>query len=156
MSTSKRPIPDVPIIARVFNLIGGLILLGAVAVGVWFAMQYKSSAGISTLVLPICGGLIFVGGFYLGAAEVIQLVARIAIEANRSADAAERAAEAQRNQRLFLYYVGNEVRGPVALDVLRSLRSVKGESRQVSGESLACRVGETDWKRLADFMDKSA
>ena len=157
-STPKRPIPNTPALALVFNIIGGLILLGAVAVGVGFAMQFKSTAGIGSFALPICGSLIFVGGFYLGAAEVIHLIARIAIEAGRSADASERAiaAEAQRNQRHFLYQVGHDARGPVSLDVLRSMRAIKGDMRQVSGETLACRVGDSEWKRLADFMDKSA
>ena len=156
---AKPPIPNVPILARVFNIIGGIILLGAVAIGVGIAMQFKSSAGIGSLALPLCGSLIFVGGFYLGAAEVIRWIARIAIAAGRSADADERsaaAAEFQRNQRLFLYHVGNDVRGPVSLEVLRSMRAVKGDMRQISGESLVCRVGDSEWKRLADFMDKSA
>jgi len=159
MSTPKRPVPNVPALARVFNIIGGLILLGAVAVGAGMAMQFKSSAGIGSLALPLFGSLVFVGGFYLGTAEVIQLIARIAIEAGRSAEAAERtaaAAESQRNQRLFLYHVGPDVRGPVSLDVLRSMRAVKSDMRQVSGESLVCRIGDAEWKRLADFMDKSA
>lgn len=151
----KRPIPNVPTLARVFNIIGGIILLGAVALGVGIALQFRSGP----LVLPLIGSLIFVGGFYLGAAEVIQWIARIALEASRSADAAERAAAAaefQRNQRSFLYHVGNDVRGPVSLEVLRSMRAVKSDMRQISGESLVCRVGDSEWKRLADFMDKSA
>jgi hypothetical protein len=159
MSIPKRPVPNVPVLALVFNVLGGLILLGAVAVGVGIAVQFKSSAGIGSLALPLCGSLLFVGGFYLGAAEVIHLIARIAIEANRSAEAAERsaaAAESLRKQRLFLYHVGNDVRGPVSLEVLRSMRAVKGDMRQISGESLVCRVGDAEWKRLADFMDKSA
>jgi hypothetical protein len=103
--------------------------------------------------------LIFVGGFYLGAAEIIQLIARIAIETCRSAEAEERSAavaEFQRNQRLYLYQVGSDLRGPVSLEVLCSMRSIKSEMRPVSGETLVCRIGESEWKRLADFMDKSA
>jgi hypothetical protein len=157
MSNSKRPVPNVPALALIFNIIGGLVLLGAIAAGVGVGMQWKSAAGANFTLLPLIGSAVFTGALFLGAAEVIQLIARVAIEAGRSADAAERtavAAETQSKPRLFLYHVGNEVRGPVTIEVLRSLRSVKGDMRQVSGESLACRVGETEWKRLAEFMDK--
>ena len=159
MSTPKPPITSIPILALIFNIIGGLVLLAAVALGVGAAMQFKSVSGGVLVVLPVVGGLIFTGVLYLGAAEAIQLIARIAIEACRTAEAAERSAAAadfQRNQRLYLYQFGNEIRGPVSLDVLRSLRAVKSEARQVTGETLVCRVGDADWKRLADWMEKPA
>ena len=157
MSSQKNRIPTVPTLALVFNILGGLILLGAVAVAVGAALQFKSNTANSLVALPVIGSLIFIGIGYLGAGEVIQLIARIAIEACRTADAAERsaaAADQQRQQPLYLYLVGEEVRGPVSLDVLRTLRSVSTGPRYVTGETITCRVGETDWKRLADFMDK--
>ena len=92
------------------------------------------------------------GALFLGAAEVIQLIARIAGEACRTADAAE----LQVKPRLYLYLVGEEVRGPVSIEVLRSLRSIKTGPRHVTGETLVCRVGDAEWKRLADSMDKPA
>jgi hypothetical protein len=113
-------------------------------------MQFKSSAGSSIVALPVVLGLIFTGALYLGVAEVIQLIARIAQESARTADAAE----AQRN--LYLYLVGEEIRGPITFDHLRSLRSVKSQARYVTGETIACKVGSTDWVRLADVMDKPA
>jgi hypothetical protein len=159
MSTPKRPIPSIPALALIFNLLGGLVLLAAVAVAVGAAMQFKATSGSSLVALPIVGGLIFSGVLYLGVAEVIQLVARIAIEACRAADATERSAaatEQQRNQPLYLYHISNDIRGPVSMDILRSLRAVTGETRLVTGETLICRVGDADWKRLADFMDTPA
>ncbi|EDY21258.1 hypothetical protein CfE428DRAFT_1551 [Chthoniobacter flavus Ellin428] len=57
-------------------------------------------------------------------------------------------------KRNSLYHISNDIRGPVTLEVLRSLRAVKGEARLVTGETLVCQVGESEWKRLADFMDK--
>jgi hypothetical protein len=155
MSNPKPSIPFVPALALVFNLIGGLILLAAVAVAVGAAMQYRANFSGMIVALPVIGGLLLAGIFYLGTAEVIQLIARIAIEASRTADAAERsaaAAEQSRHPALYLYQVGEEVRGPVSLDVLRSLRSVTSGPRYVTGETLTCRVGETEWKRLADAM----
>jgi hypothetical protein len=151
MSSPKNRIPTVPTLALVFNILGGLVLLGAVAVAVGAAMQFKSNTANSLVALPVIGSLIFIGIVYLGAGEVIQLIARIAIETCRTADAAESAAT---RQDLYLYQVGEEVRGPVSLDVLRSLRAVTNGPRYVTAETIACRVGETDWKRLADFMDK--
>lgn len=157
MSSQKNRIPTVPTLALVFNILGGIILLAAVAVAVGAALQFKSNTSNSLVALPVIGSLIFIGIVYLGAGEVIQLIARIAIEACRTADAAERSAavaDTQRQQPLYLYQVGDEVRGPVSLDVLRSLRSVSTGPRYVTGETITCRVGDTDWKRLADFMDK--
>lgn len=151
MSSPKNRIPTVPTLALVFNILGGLVLLGAVAVAVGAVMQFKSNTANSLVALPVIGSLIFIGIVYLGAGEVIQLIARIAIETCRTADAAERSAA---SQDLYLYQVGEETRGPVSLDVLRSLRAVTNGPRYVTGETIACRVGETDWKRLADFMDK--
>lgn len=150
MSSPQRPIPAVPTLALVFNILGGLTLLVAVAVGVGALMQFKSSAGSSIVALPVVIGLLFTGALYLGVAEVIQLIARIAQETARTADAAE----AQRT--LYLYLVGEEIRGPVTLDHLRSLRSVKSQARYVTGETIACKIGGTDWVRLADIMDKPA
>src|SRR4051812_21125236 len=98
MSTPQRPIPSIPPLAFIFNIIGGLTLLAAVAVAVGAAMQFKSTSGSSLVALPIVGGLIFSGILYLGVAEVIQLIARIAIEASRQADAAERSADATESQ----------------------------------------------------------
>jgi hypothetical protein len=159
MSTTKRPIPTVPALAVIFNILGGIILLAAIAVAVGAVMQIKTTPGSMLVAAPAVGGLLLAGIFYLGTAEVIQLIARIALEACRSADAADRsaaAAEAQAKQRLYLYHVGADVRGPVTIEVLRSLRSVKVEPRYVTGETLVCRVGESEWKRLAESMDKSA
>lgn len=156
MSSPKNRIPTVPTLALVFNILGGLVLLGAVAVAIGAAMQFKSNTSNSVVALPVIASMVFIGIVYLGAGEVIQLIARIAIEACRTADAAERSAVAdeQRNQALFLYQVGEEVRGPVSIDILRSFRAVSFGPRYVTGETLVCRIGETDWKRLADFMDK--
>lgn len=150
MSSPVRPVPAIPVLAFILNIFGGLTLLAAMAVIVGAAMQFKSTAGSSLVALPVIGGLIFAGMLYLAAAEVIQLVARIAIEAGRTADAAE----AKRNEPQYLYHIHNDIRGPVPLEVLRSLRSVKSEARLVTGETLVCQVGDSDWKRLADFMDK--
>jgi len=150
MSSPNRPVPAVPVLALILNIFGGLTLLAAVAVIVGAAMQFKSNAGSILVALPIVGGLIFTGILYLAAAEVIQLVARIAIEAGRVADAAEK----KRDEAQFLYHIGNDIRGPVPLEMLRSLRAVKSEARLVTGETLVCQVGEAEWKRLADFMDK--
>jgi hypothetical protein len=36
------------------------------------------------------------------------------------------------------------------------MRAIKSEIRPVSGETLVCLIGESEWKRLADFMDKPA
>ncbi|MDR3406193.1 MAG: hypothetical protein P4L99_27160 [Chthoniobacter sp.] len=152
MTTPRRPIPSTPALAFIFNIIGGLILLAAVAVAVGAAMQFKSTSGSSLVALPIVGALVFSGILYLGVAEVIQLIARIAIEAGRQADAVEQ----QRPAPLYLYLVGEETRGPVSMDVLRSLRSLTTGPRYVTGETIVCKVGETDWKRLADTMDKPA
>lgn len=152
MSSPNRPVPAVPALALILNIFGGLTLLAAVAVIAGAAMQFKSTAGSSLVAVPIIGGLIFAGMLYLAAAEVIQLVARMAIEAGRVADAAEQ----KRSDPQFLYHIGNDIRGPVSLEVLRSLRSVKSEARLVTGETLVCQVGESEWKRLADFMDKPA
>ena len=152
MSSPKDRIPTVPTLALVFNILGGLVLLGAVAVAVGAAIQFKSNTANSIAALPVIASMVFIGIVYLGAGEVIQLIARIAIETCRTADAAEHSAAA--SQTLYLYQVGEEVRGPASLDVLRSLRAVTQGPRYVTGETLACRVGETDWKRLADFMDK--
>jgi hypothetical protein len=152
MSSPQRPVPALPVLALILNIFGGLTLLGAVAVIVGAIMQFKSTAGSSVVALPIAGGLVFCGMLYLAAAEIIQLVARMAIEAGRMADATEQ----HRGQRQFLYHIGNDIRGPVSLDFLRTLRAVKGEARLVTGETLVCPVGEADWKRLADFMDKPA
>lgn len=150
MSSPNRPVPAVPVLALILNIFGGLTLLAAVAVIVGAAMQFKSTPGSSLAALPLIGGLVFAGMLYLAAAEVIQLVARIAIEAGRVADATEKkGGEAQ-----YLYHISNDIRGPVPLDVLRSLRAVKSEARLVTGETLVCRVGDSEWKRLADFMDK--
>lgn len=151
MSSPKNRIPTVPTLALVFNVLGGLILLGAVAVAVGAALQFKSNTSNVLLALPVIGSLIFIGILYLGAGEVIQLIARIAIEACRTADAAERPPA---SPTLYLYLVGEEVRGPVSMEVLRSLRSVNTGPRYVTGETITCQVGETEWKRLADFMDK--
>jgi hypothetical protein len=155
MSNPKRPIPSVPALARIFNILGGLVLLAAVAVAVGAAVQFKSAGGNALAALPIVGALIFSGILYLGVAEVIQLIARIAIEAGRQADATERAttpAAPPPQPPLYLYLVGEDTRGPVSLDVLRSLRSVTTGPRYVTGETLVCKVGESDWKRLADSM----
>jgi hypothetical protein len=152
MTAPKRPIPTTPALALIFNIIGGLIILAAVAVAVGAAMQFRATSGSSLVALPLVGGLIFTGILYLGVAEVIQLVARIAIEASRAADAAQ----AQRPAPLYLYLVGEEVRGPVSMDQLRSLRAVTAGPRYVTGETIACCVGETTWQRLADFMDQPA
>ena len=152
MTTPRRPIPSTPALAFIFNIIGGLILLAAVAVAVGAAMQFKATSGSSLVALPIVCGLAFSGILYLGVAEVIQLIARIAIEAARQADAVE----LQKPAPLYLYLVGEDTRGPVSLDVLRSLRSVTTGPRYVTGETIVCKVGETEWKRLADSMEKPA
>ena len=157
MSSPHKRIPTVPTLALVFNILGGLILLAAVAVAVGAAMQFKSNTANSIVALPVIGSLIFIGIVYLGAGEVIQLIARIAIETCRAADAAERTAAAtdqQRQEPLYLYQVGDEVRGPVSLDILRSLRAVSTGPRYVTGETLVCRVGDVTWQRLANPMDK--
>jgi hypothetical protein len=50
----------------------------------------------------------------------------------------------------FFYEVSGEARGPVSLDHLAAMRSLPSESRYVTGETLVCRYGSTQWLRLAE------
>ncbi|MEP6667900.1 MAG: DUF4339 domain-containing protein [Chthoniobacter sp.] len=51
----------------------------------------------------------------------------------------------------FLYVSGGDIRGPLSLAVLRSMRAFKGEARPITGETMVCQPGGTAWVRLADL-----
>jgi hypothetical protein len=154
---SKRPIPDTPALTYVFNIIGGLCVVAGVAFGVIGFVAASERTMVSLMaILPGAIGMIVLGIIYIGMAQVIQLIARIAQECARTADAAEQTAASgagpQSVRALYLYQYGADVRGPVPLADLRTLRAMPSEARMVTGETLVCQQGTVEWKRLAEVM----
>lgn len=55
---------------------------------------------------------------------------------------------------LFLYQDKHgEVHGPVPLEQLAAMRALPAESRTVSGNTLVCMQGRTDWFQLQEWMN---
>ena len=154
---TRRPIPNTPALTVVFYVLGALCLLPGVG-GVALALSSVTDRNALGLlaVLPGVVGVLIVGVIYFGLGQVIQLIARIAQECARSADAAEQIATAAVSpahvKALFFYQVGGEVRGPVSMADLRTIRSLPAPTRMVTGETLICQQGTDEWQRLAEVM----
>ena len=154
---ARRPIPNTPALTVVFYIIGALCLLAGLGTVVFVltSMGDRNAVGVMTA-LPGAVGLLVFGIIYFGVCQVIQLIARIAQECARTADAAEQTAVASvaplHVKALYFYQVGGEVRGPVSMADLRTIRSLPAQTRMVTGETLICQQGTDEWKRLAEVM----
>ncbi len=154
---ARRSIPNTPALTVVFYVIGALCLLagGGAAVLALGTIGDRSAMSLMAA-LPGAVGLIVFGIIYFGVGQVIKLIARIAQESARAADAAEQTAAASvapmHVKALYFYQVGGEVRGPVSMADLRTIRSLPAQTRMVTGETLVCQQGSDEWKRLAEAM----